>query len=89
MKSKPYGAKELRTEVERLRAQVEELSARPDWTAYNAKLDEVERLRAIADRGHEPDGVSTAIHWFDPASTDDPGCSLCRVLRAALAKEKE
>jgi hypothetical protein len=33
-------AEELEAENERLQAEVEELSARPDWTAYNALADE-------------------------------------------------
>ena len=41
---------DLEAELARLREENEELSTRPDWTGYNALLDERDRLREEAQR---------------------------------------
>ena len=53
------------------------------------RLAAAERVVEAANRGHESDGVSTAMHWFDPPSTDDPHCTLCAALRSVLTQERD
>jgi len=74
---------DLQAENERLREQVEELSARPDWTAYNAVRDKFE------EAAYEVGRLQAALDWIAANEVDPIDSNRIAQLEAMIRRARQ